>query len=216
MAHEVRPLTSGTRLSLVYKLIYTASGTAERAATLNNEMGRLRPLLSRWRRHFVREDRTTPDMLVMMLRHKYTDSSLSLDALTGRDKHRVRSLAAACDKEGFIYYLANVEKMVYGLCNDDDEYGEFSKIIDRHEEHLQLTQVADLHGSIIGHRIDLDQDVIMQNDPFGDPDEETFVGEGTIVGPLVTHYYRNSVGSPPLRGRGARGGFRQLPPPPPR
>ena len=65
--------------------------------------------------------------LVYMLDHKYTDASLSLEALKGSDLAKARALARFAKPYGYVVYLADVERMVNGGVDEgyNDHYNDY-------------------------------------------------------------------------------------------
>lgn len=95
--HEVRPVTEGWRLTLIYNLC--RQGTAPEPPRYDAERARLAALLRHWP-----ED--GQPKLVYPLKHAYTPASLSFAALKGADAARAAVLAAAAGDAGCDLHLA--------------------------------------------------------------------------------------------------------------
>ncbi len=93
--HEVRPVTEGHRLSLVFNLCLRAgdTDTPRTAPDYDQQVDRLARRLAAWRRG--------PDgveKLAWVLEHEYSEAGLSFDALKNRDAALARILAAAAGR----------------------------------------------------------------------------------------------------------------------
>lgn len=191
MTHEVQPVTSGYRLVLTYNLIYTLPGPLQTATTVTDETTKLRNTLAYWRKSY-NDFEDCPGMLAYILKHRYTDANLGWKSLKGRDQVNMRSLMDACGKENFCVYLANLEKSVGGAC---DEYGgDFHDIEEVYDEDLYMTKVLDINDSVVGTRMKIEEEDIVQIKPFDrDPDDEDYSGFTGNEGVTTTHFYRYTV-----------------------
>ena len=125
--HTVRPVTSGHRLVLTYNLIQSIGGPPQLASRLNDDQTKLKQMLALWTHTLQHESNDAPKFLASMLDHKYTDANLRLDHLKGKDAFLARYLQAACQDQGFHFFLANLEHTQTGGCEDTydpyDHYG---------------------------------------------------------------------------------------------
>ena len=128
--HEVRPLTEGHRLSLVFNLCLRAGDTDTRreAPDYTAEVDRLAERLAEWGRA-----RDATDKLVWLLDHEYSEAGLSFDALKNADAAVARALAraaerAACELRAAIVHIEEYGTPAYedydwdeeGMYADDD------------------------------------------------------------------------------------------------
>ncbi len=192
MTHEVLPVISGYRIVLTYNLTYTAAGAVQTASTLSGATDSLRKLLAFWRSAYEAKDEY-PEFLAYLLRHKYTDAQLSFRRLKGRDQLAGRCLTEACAQEGFALYLANLKRTVSGGCEEND-WSDHHSIIDECDDEIILTKVVDVSGAVAGQKVRIEEDDIVQAEPFAcTPDDEDYEGYTGNEGVSVTHYYRYSV-----------------------
>ena len=72
---------------------------------------------------------------------------------------------------------------------------DFHEIIDECDKSLKLKRIVDFAGRVVGTEFDVDEDNIIQDEPFKDrePDEEDFEGYTGNEGASTTHWYRNTV-----------------------
>jgi hypothetical protein len=200
------PIKSGYRLSLSYSLRYTGGATGSVSAAIE-ESAKLRSLLASWLTLY-KEDQD-PAVFVYKLQHP-TKANLCYEELKGKDQKVVKHLEEACSDTSFHLYLAKLERIVEGSCEEDEEdyydrydhrpYGyrsdrdedEHHEIIEVSETTITLDTVFDLHGIVVGKDIVIEEDEVIQEDlllkdPDREPDEEDYE-EGT-----VGHHYRDTV-----------------------
>ena len=103
--HEVLPVTSGCRLTLIYTLSRQEPGERPRPPSYANEGDQLTALLRHWAED---EDRAAdrPDKLIFPLEHAYSQAGLSFDALKGADAARAATLLAATQAADCELHLA--------------------------------------------------------------------------------------------------------------
>ncbi|THW42817.1 hypothetical protein D6D21_05681 [Aureobasidium pullulans] len=202
--HEVQEVTSGYRWVLTYNLVQTDFEQFNSAASADRK---LRAILTEWN-NTIEEEGGETDKTIYQLDHKYTDASIRLNSLKGADLLRAQRLFSVCDQVGFTLYLASLEKQVHGSAEsnnngyydryDDDEEGsdgEFHAIEDVIDETLKLTRVVDTDGNVIATDLDIEEDDIVQPDPYEDrdPDEDSYEGWTGNAGATSTHWYKDSV-----------------------
>ena len=101
--HEVLPVTTGSRLTLVYNLSRPGRGKAPQPPGYEREQARLAALLGAWR---DRTDDIAPEKLIHLLEHAYTPAELGFTALKGVDAAVAGVLAAAADQAQCDLHLA--------------------------------------------------------------------------------------------------------------
>jgi hypothetical protein len=122
VTHEVKPITSGNRLVLIYNLIQKSSRPIPTASTSTDSKSRLKQVLAGWNSTCSRQHPDIPRMLAYKLAYKYSKASLSFDSLKGSDHIKFRHLSDACLDEDVVLSLGGIKKEVQGGCEDDD-YG---------------------------------------------------------------------------------------------
>ncbi|THY24800.1 hypothetical protein D6D01_05315 [Aureobasidium pullulans] len=193
--HEVQDVTSSYRWVLTYNLVQTNFEQFNSAASADRK---LRAILTEWN-NTIEEEGGETDKMIYQLDHKYTDASIRLNSLKGADLLRAQRLFSVCDQVGFTLYLASLEKQVHGSAEsnnnryfdryDDDEEGsdgEFHAIEDVIDETLKLTRVVDTDGNVVATDLDIEEDDIVQSDPYEDrdPDEDSYEGWTEVKGGL--------------------------------
>ncbi|WP_298236612.1 2OG-Fe(II) oxygenase [uncultured Azohydromonas sp.] len=104
--HEVRPVTSGCRLVLVYNLVREGRGRLPQPPDYEAETQRIAALLAAWGAGEWGSDDEAPAKLVYPLEHAYTPAELSFQALKGADAAAAAVLAAAAQRSGCELHVA--------------------------------------------------------------------------------------------------------------
>ena len=106
--HEVRPVTSGFRLTLVYNL--TRSGHRQPAAPpeYSKEQTTITALLRGWAENKDSPDDSSPEKLIYPLEYAYTPAELSFDALKSADAAAAAVLVRAAEESACDLHLAMV------------------------------------------------------------------------------------------------------------
>ena len=104
--HELKKVTKGYRLCLIYNLLYTGSGSPPAPVENGFIIGQLVTAMKQW------NDEAThnkgPAMMAYILEHKYCEASLSFKALKNIDRAIGDVLISACQEAKFDIYLAHV------------------------------------------------------------------------------------------------------------
>ena len=136
--HEVRPLTEGHRLSLVFNLCLRAGDTDTRrgAPDYTAEVDRLAERLAEWGR-----TRDATDKLVWLLDHEYSEAGLSFDVLKNADAAVARVLARAAERAACELRAAIVHIEEYGTpAYEDYAWDEAGMYVD---DDIRLEEVDD-------------------------------------------------------------------------
>ncbi len=114
--HEVLPVTSGCRATLVFNLLRKAKGKAPQPPRYEAEADKVTTLLRGWvdEKASARIDATAaesaenapPEKLIIPLEHAYTPAELAFDKLKGADAAVARLLAMAAPQAGCDVHLA--------------------------------------------------------------------------------------------------------------
>ena len=117
--HEVRPVTEGHRLSLVFNLCVRAgdSDTPREAPDYSEQVDEIAKRLVEWRHT---ED--AADKLVWLLEHEYSEAGLSFDALKNADAALAKTLARAADRADCELYAAIVHIEEHGDATFEGDY----------------------------------------------------------------------------------------------
>ncbi|KAJ7220828.1 hypothetical protein GGX14DRAFT_559617 [Mycena pura] len=112
--HEVKPITSGFRLALSYKLIHTSRNTLPPSIPDSDAAIKdLTTVLRNWSDNRYADE---PSQIAYILAHEYSSKSLKRASLKGADAHLVGVLVRICKKESldFKFHLACIEHTISG------------------------------------------------------------------------------------------------------
>jgi hypothetical protein len=98
--HELKPVTSGHRLCLVYNMIHPGTGALPTPVNYTDAVARVANLLKIWE-----EDTSWPSKVAILLDHKYTKAGLSFAALKGSDLAKAEILRKAREQADFDVHL---------------------------------------------------------------------------------------------------------------
>ena len=115
--HEVRPITAGCRLALVYNLRFPGKKQPPEPPDHRAEQRRIEELLRLWT-----EAIDEPDKLILPLEHAYTPAELSFETLKGRDAAVASVLAAATTETNCDLHLALVSIEESGSAEHSGHY----------------------------------------------------------------------------------------------
>ncbi|OIW30426.1 hypothetical protein CONLIGDRAFT_699866 [Coniochaeta ligniaria NRRL 30616] len=178
VTHEIAKLTDGYRLVLTYKLIQT-DGTAGSAKSQYKRLKLLRTLLLGW--HSTTNSDT---MLYYPLEHQYTQVSLSLANMKGRDAAVCQILHQACLDCGIFLLFGHLNREVF---EDEDELQD--------EVSLKLETVYSPEGTKIASKICVDESGILRTGLF-DRSPDSHSGHeytGNEHSPAVSRYHETVV-----------------------
>ncbi len=118
--HEVRPVTEGHRLSLVFNLCLRAgdTDTPRTAPDHTQQVDRLAKRLAAWRQDGI-------EKLAWVLEHEYTEAGLSFDVLKNRDAALARLLVAAAGRADCALHAAILHLEEWGAASYSGEFGEW-------------------------------------------------------------------------------------------
>jgi predicted 2-oxoglutarate/Fe(II)-dependent dioxygenase YbiX len=219
--HEVLPVTSGCRLTLVYNLLRRGSGRVPEPPDYTSQHDRLAELLQAWRT----ADRATivtppmdeadepalsdaaPEKLVYPLEHAYTQAELGFAALKGADAAAASVLAPAAreagctlhlalltiEENGTAVYVNHYDRRHRGYDYDDD--GDFEAgEIDNRSVTLSDWRTVDGSASPLGALPVLDEEVSpLEALAEMDPDEEHFEEATGNAGASFERTYRRAA-----------------------
>ncbi|KAI1768080.1 hypothetical protein GGR53DRAFT_525222, partial [Hypoxylon sp. FL1150] len=191
VTHEIKPLTSGYRLVLTYNIIHVG-GTRMSAGLVGEQTSHVRCLLSRWKTELPKTKK-----LIYMLDHKYTQASLSLKNLKGRDKGVCHSLYETALHGQFAIFLAQMNRSEYGM----DGYNDY----DMDEGTTNLEQIKTCDGFTICEEAYVKEQEILSTDVWDrNPDSEDEAEHtGNASMPQVLRYHDTVAIIVPIRHLGS-------------
>jgi hypothetical protein len=197
--HEIKPVTQGYRVCLVYNLALAARKRQPESPRNSEKIGSIAELLQKMFEDEAREK------IAILLKHEYTEAGLSLAALKGEDRSSVDVLMRAAEQLKYQAYLALMtfhqqgspkeETVRYGgrwgehVIESSVEMGEV------YEEELSLGNWIDSDGNkqALG-KMELDQEEIVSETDFEDFPVKQEVHEATgNEGATVERWYRRGA-----------------------
>ncbi|ELR71544.1 hypothetical protein C900_02459 [Fulvivirga imtechensis AK7] len=132
--HEIKPLTSGYRVVLIYNLIQKKAGKQIQLEPLQKYVNKLAGLL--------KADERNPDMTqkIILLGHQYTPENFSAENLKLDDRSRAEALLRAAEQAGYYAKMCLVTSYKagmpaydgygYGYDEEPDEYATMDEVYD--------------------------------------------------------------------------------------
>ena len=121
--HEVLPITSGSRLALVYNLRRQGRGRLPQAPDYDTEQARVTALLRQWSAEKDTPEDDAPEKLLYPLEHAYTSAELAFETLKGADAAVAAVLVAAASAADCDLHLALVAIEESGSAEHTGYYG---------------------------------------------------------------------------------------------
>jgi 2OG-Fe(II) oxygenase superfamily len=177
VTHEVKPLTSGYRLVLTYNLVQDDPLQKQAASLLIKNRQRLAHSLAACRMNMIHQS-----SFVYLLDHQYTEASLRLEKLKGRDAAVGQYLNHVCTKNGFYFLLADMTGSFRDAYDEGDE----------DENYISLNHIISPDGRRISDDIEIVKENILDDEAFsGDcdsEDEQEFTGNESM--PAAYRYHK--------------------------
>lgn len=181
--HQVKPLTSGYRVCLVYNLVQQKPGKKIEPKSIQTHVNRLSELL--------KEESPSYKADIVLLGHQYTPENFSAENLKLNDRARAEALLLAAQQNGYYAKMCLVTSYITGIPEYDGYYDAPStamgEVIDQsiNIEHWLKSDVPTLNvGS-------LDEDELLATFSTTDTDplEEESTGYMGNYGPDIMHWY---------------------------
>nr|WP_314622197.1 2OG-Fe(II) oxygenase [uncultured Noviherbaspirillum sp.] len=200
--HEMRPVTQGYRLTLVYNLLLAGKGKKEaiKPPSYEKELAEVTALLQRWVAGRNLPDDDAPEKLIYPLEHAYTSAALAFDSLKNADAAVAAVLVAAAAQADCDIHVAlicidesgSAEYSGYGGGGCDDEF-EVVDVCDR-EQTVSDWRLPD--GSEPGlNAVPFEDDELCPPGALEDaqPDEEHFHEASGYEGVSFERSYRRAA-----------------------
>ncbi len=199
--HEVRPVTSGCRLALVYNLLRPDRSRLPEPPNHDAEQALLTKLLRQWSTAKQSPDDESPEKLIYPLEHVYTEAEISFDMLKGADIARADALIAAAGQAECDLHLAlvSIEESgnaeyhgdYYGSRRRKWSYDEDDEDEDEDEGDFEIGEVFDRDATLSQWQRPDGQPATLGNFPF---EEEELCPPGALdnMEPDETHFQEAS------------------------
>jgi predicted 2-oxoglutarate/Fe(II)-dependent dioxygenase YbiX len=201
--HEMRPVTQGYRLTLVYNLLRAGKGKKEaiKPPSYEKELAEVTALLQRWVAGRDLPDDDAPEKLIYPLEHAYTSAALAFDSLKNADAAVAGVLVAAAAQADCDIHVAliridesgSAEYSGYGGGEGYDDEFEVAEVCN-HDQTVSDWRLPD--GSEAGlNALPFDDDELCPPGALEDaqPDEEHFHEASGNEGVSFERSYRRAA-----------------------
>ena len=170
--HEIKPVTKGYRLCLIYNLLYRGVDVCPAPADNQKQVSAIVSAMTAWNEDAVSED--CPELMTFMLEHQYCEASLSFELLKNGDRAVADVLVQAKAEGNFDLYIGNVH-LTENWSADHNGWGDYTAE-ELCDEVLSLENVRSYDGEEISYSINISRDSFVPENFFDtvDPDEEDF------------------------------------------
>lgn len=181
--HEIKPVTAGYRVCLVYNLVQEKAGVKIEPAIVETHAVQVADILN--------EQELSGDTkpYIVLLGHQYTPENFSEQSLKLNDRHKADILFRAAEKLGFYAKICLVTSYVSGMPENDDE-DEDAAMEEVFDESLDIEHWAESEVPALNALSFAEEDLITS---FALKDDEPIVKESTgymgNYGPDLMHWY---------------------------
>lgn len=189
--HEIKPVTSGYRISLVYNLVQQSRGKRIAPAFIGNYADELAVILC------DHQEDESAEPAIILLGHQYTPENFSVSSLKLDDRSKAEALLLAAEKCGFYAklclvtsYLAGAPDSGSGYMDYDDDDFEDAGMEEVYDESLTIEHwaVSDIPAL---SNISFEEEDLFTSFPLndGDPIVKESTGYMGNYGPDLMHWY---------------------------
>ncbi|KAF5488401.1 hypothetical protein CGCF413_v012419 [Colletotrichum fructicola] len=188
VSHEVKELVSGYRLALTYNIVQQ-TGEPQSAAFLGQQAQEVKKMLRQWVNNFPEED-----FLVYPLDHKYSESTVSVQNMKGRDKAVCKVLQNVGSESGVYLLFGHMTRSEQGAMPHWYGYGAEEDDDDGEDTYTTMNKIYSAEGDEIDARINPEKEQILDMDKFtsgnaDSEDEGEFTGNEAAENTLRYHNY---------------------------
>ncbi len=181
--HEIKPVTAGYRVCLVYNLIREKAGKKIEPATVEKHATQLAKIIKE------HEQSGNIKPCIVLLGHQYTPEDFSEQSLKLNDRYKADILFSAAQKLGFYAKMCLVTSYLSGMPENDDE-DEDAEMEEVFDESLDIEHWADSEVPAL-NAISFQEEELITS--FALKDNEPIVKETTgymgNYGPDLMHWY---------------------------
>jgi len=185
--HEVKPITKGHRLCLIYNLVYTGFGQVPVPPSSQKQISSIVAAMKAWNKDTDSDD--SPKTLTQMLEHKYCEASLSFQMLKNGDRALAEVLLQAKKEIEFDLYLSIVNFTEHFSAT---YYGRGKYTIDGYgDDEFSANCLTAYDGEKLSSSVKLEIDSMFPQNFFDDidPDDETVQEATGNEGATVDKFY---------------------------
>ncbi|PKO87046.1 MAG: hypothetical protein CVU16_16300, partial [Betaproteobacteria bacterium HGW-Betaproteobacteria-10] len=141
--HEVRPVSSGCRLTLIYNLIRQGAGQLPRPPAYPAEIEHVTAMLGQWTRDLANSPSSLPKKLIYPLEHIYTPAEISFAGLKNADAAVAAVLQEAARQANCELHLALVSIRESGSAEATGYYPRGGYYDDAEPEDYEVCEICE-------------------------------------------------------------------------
>ncbi|KAF8191575.1 hypothetical protein K438DRAFT_1830747 [Mycena galopus ATCC 62051] len=193
----IKPVESGRRLALSYRLVGGDEGPRPGLPSMTEKLYELRRFLRKWSDIQEYEPDTAPSIIAYPLLHEYRDNDLRADTLKLEDRHKVIHLKGLCDELGFQLGLATLDDHLIGTADESsnrDGQGR-PRMLRVNTRRLTIKEVFDFDGVPLPGltKLELNDTDVVKTVPPSESAPDLVVYESKDPHVIEFHYYRTVV-----------------------
>ncbi|KAJ7184461.1 hypothetical protein C8R46DRAFT_461010 [Mycena filopes] len=190
----IKPVESGRRLALTYRLVPAEDGPRARLPTMPEKLLDLRRFLLKWSEIQEYEPDAAPSIMAYPLLHEYRDNDLRADTLRLEDRHKVIHLKSLGDELGFQLGLATLDDHLIGTADETssrDGQGR-PRMLRVNTRRLTIKEVLDFDGVPLQGltRLELNESDLVKTVPPVESAPDLVVYESKDPHVIEFHHYR--------------------------
>ncbi|KAJ7771482.1 hypothetical protein B0H16DRAFT_1513690 [Mycena metata] len=193
----IKPVESGRRLALSYRLVAAEDGPRTRLPAMPEKLVDLRRFLRKWSDIQEYEPDAAPSIIAYPLVHEYRDNDLRADILRLEDRHKVIHLKALGDELGFQLGLATLDDHLIGTADETstrDGQGR-PRMLRVNTRRLTIKEVLDFDGMPLEGltKLELDESDLVKMVPPTESAPDLVVYESKDPHVIEFHHYRTVI-----------------------
>ena len=188
--HEVKKVTKGYRLCLIYNLMYQGLDECPTPADNQAQVSTIVSGMKQWQKDVDSND--CPETMTYLLEHKYCEASLSFRLLKNGDRAVAHVLAQAKAEVDFDFYVGHIKFTEHWAADHDFGYYEETECCD---ESVSAKHLKSSDGERTISEIDIYKSSLVPEDFFDafDPDEKEYKEATGNEGATVDKQYKWSA-----------------------
>lgn len=214
--YEVKPVESGYRVALAYKLVHPQESgvTLPCLPDMSTSTNELRLLLKKWQNQKGKEN--CPPYIAYLLKERldpFVFKIQGLNALKGVDLHQLTVVRPVAEEDGFRVYIAFLEHKIsgfseptyrkrrrnryesfyddLGLWSDDDDNDNTRVISEINSVTTKITELRDMNGAslLVGTEIDVVSNCLVPNKPFEGQEPDKVENDRSVCDEIDENHY---------------------------
>jgi hypothetical protein len=191
--HEIKPITEGYRVCLVYNLVQKNTENEIQLESLKTYVNKLKNIL------ISEENDTFLSPKIVLLGHQYTPENFSKDSLKLDDRVKAEVILNAAEESGYYAKMCLVTSCVQGAPEvgsydwgyDEDDGDEDSMMGEVYDEWIDIKNWSENEETPALRKLDVEEEDLIAtfNLTDGEPILKDYEGYMGNYGPDLTHWY---------------------------